>query len=170
MGIHVESTVSAFRDDMKKFMQDFLHERRLCELLLVAFMRNKVAPSCDAEIAENLETWQEKCDDPDANLVISFNKIMLSLKPSILKEQLSYEFSDGNKNNHTSVFVIDWMVQHSPWALNKSKKAEWIDEVVRDFDPNNAESAEDFLERAEKFLQKGVKGEKWGIKILGKVA
>jgi hypothetical protein len=132
-------------------------------------MRDKVAPSCDAEIAENLETWQGKCEDPDANLVISFNKIMLSLKPPILKDQLSYEFSDGNKKNHTSVFVIDWMVQHSTWALNKSKNAEWIDEVVRDFDPNNADSAEDFLERAEKFLQKGVKGEKWGIKILGKV-
>ncbi len=169
IGIHVESTVSAFRDDMKKFIQDFLHQRRLCELLLVAFMRDKVAPTCDAEIAENLETWQEKCEDLDANLVNSFNKIMLSLKPSILKEQLSYEFSDGNKKNHTSVFVIDWMVQHSPWALNKSKKADWIDEVVKDFDPNNADSAEDFLERAEDFLQKGVKGEKWGIKILGKV-
>jgi hypothetical protein len=138
-------------------------------LLLVAFMRDKVAPSCDVKIARNLETWQEKCEDPDANLVISFNKIMLSLKPSILKEQLSYEFSDGNKKNHTSVFVVDWMVQHSPWALNKSKKAEWIDEVVNDFDPNNGDSAEDFLERAEKFLQEAVKGEKWGIKILGKV-
>ncbi len=94
---------------------------------------------------------------------------MLSLKPSILKEELGYKFADGNKKNHTSVFVIDWMVQHSPWALVKSKKADWIDEVVKDFDPNNADSAEDFLERAEKFLQKGVKGEKWGIKILGKV-
>ncbi len=103
MGIPVESTVSVFRDDMKKFMQDFLHQRRLCELLLMAFMRNKVAPSCDAEIAENLVAWQQKCDDPDANLVVSFNKIMLSLKPSILKEQLSYEFSYGNKKNHTSV-------------------------------------------------------------------
>jgi hypothetical protein len=35
--VYIESTVSAFRDDMKKFMQDFLHQRRLCELLLVAF-------------------------------------------------------------------------------------------------------------------------------------
>ncbi len=71
MVIHVESTVSAFRDDMKKFMQDFLHQRRLCELLIVAFMRNKVAPSCDVEIAENLVAWQEKCDDPHVNLVNS---------------------------------------------------------------------------------------------------
>ncbi len=132
-------------------------------------MRDKVAPSCDADVTENLETWQGKCEDPDANLVISFNKIMLSLKPPILKEQLNYEFSDGNKKNHTSVFVIDWMVQDSPWALNKSKKAEWIEEVVRHCDPNNADSAEDFLERAEKFLQKSVKGRKWGTQMLAEV-
>ena len=40
---------------------------------------------------------------------------------------------------------------------------------MKDFDPNNADIAEDFLEHAEKFLQEAVKGEKWGIKILGKV-
>lgn len=163
---------------MKKFIQGFLdmpsdqpapRKWKLCELLLVAFMRDKVAPSCDTEIAQNLVAWQEKCEDPDANLVNSFNKFMLLLKPSILKEQLSYEFSDGNKKNHTSVFVIDWMVQNSPWALIKAKKDEWIEEVVRDFDPDNAESAEDFLERAEKFLQNSAKDEKWGITILGKV-
>ena len=38
------------------------------------------------------------------------------------------------------------------WALTKAKKDERIEGVVRDFDPNFAESAQDFLERAEKFL------------------
>jgi hypothetical protein len=38
------------------------------------------------------------------------------------------------------------------------------------FDDGNTEDAEAFLERAEKFLQKGVKGESWGAKILGNAA
>ncbi len=46
MGIHVESPVSQFIDDMEKFIQDFLkpsdqpapRKWKLCELLLVAFM------------------------------------------------------------------------------------------------------------------------------------
>jgi hypothetical protein len=38
------------------------------------------------------------------------------------------------------------------WALTKAKKDERIEGFVRDFDPNFAESAQDFFERAEKFL------------------
>jgi hypothetical protein len=38
------------------------------------------------------------------------------------------------------------------WALTKVKKDERIEGFVRDFDPNFAESAQDFLERAERFL------------------
>jgi hypothetical protein len=130
-------------------------------------MRDKVAPSWEAEIAENLVAWLENCDDPNANLVDEFNGFMEALKPSTLKE-LSYEFSDGNKENHTSVFVIDWMVQHSPWALIKAKRDEWNTKVLQQWFDNN-QSADDFMGRAEDFLQKGVKGEKWGITILGKV-
>ena len=36
-------------------------------------------------------------------------------------------------------------------------------------DDGNAEDADTFLERAETFLRKGVKGESWGVKILGNV-
>jgi hypothetical protein len=62
------------------------------------------------------------------------------------------------------------MVQHSKSALPRAKKDEWDEEVVLDwFVSGNAERADGFLERAEKFLQKGVKGESWGAKILGKV-
>jgi hypothetical protein len=65
---------------------------------------------------------------------------------------------------------MDWMVQHSKSALPRAKKDEWIKEVVLDwFVSGNAERADGFLERAEKFLQKGVKGESWGAKILGNV-
>ncbi len=161
--VYIERLVTEFKFDMTNFIEGFLEtpneesaprKWKLCDLLLVRFMRDKVAPSCDAEMAENLVVWQEKCDDPDANLVISFNKIMLSLKPPILKEQLSYEFSDGNKTNHTSVFVIDWMVQHSPWALIKAKKDEWIDEVVKDFDPNNEIVQKIFLNAPRNFFRR----------------
>jgi hypothetical protein len=52
IGIHVERPVSEFIDDMKKFIQDFLDKHsdqpaprkwKLCELLIVAFMREKGA-------------------------------------------------------------------------------------------------------------------------------
>jgi hypothetical protein len=47
-------------------------------------------------------------------------------------------------------------------------RKEWKKKVVLQWF-NNAETSDDFLGRAEDFLQKGVKGEKWGITILGKV-
>ncbi len=141
----------------------------LCELLLVAFMKDKIAPCPDDEIPENLEVWQEQCEDPAANLITAFSELMLSLKPSVLND-IGYDFADSRRQNHTSIFVIDWMVQHSKSALPRAKEEKWIKEVVLDwFVSGNAERTDVFLERAEKFLQKGVKGESWGAKILGKV-
>jgi hypothetical protein len=182
LAMHVENTVHDFRVDMKKLIEGFLKSPssegaeqpamrrfRLSELLLVAFMKDKIAPCPDDEIAENLEVWQEKCEDPAANLITAFSELMLSLKASVLND-IGYDFAESSRQNHTSIFVMDWMVQHSKSALPRAKKDEWIKEVVLDwFVSGNAESAEGFLERAEKFLQRGVKGESWGAKILGKV-
>jgi hypothetical protein len=182
VAMHVENDVREFRDDMKKLIEGFLKPPnseaaeqpalghfRLSELLLVAFMKDKIAPCPDDEIAENLEVWQEKCEDPATNLITAFNALMLLLKPSVLND-IGYDFAESSRQNHTSIFVIDWMVQHSKSALPRGKKVEWIKEVVLDwFASGNDERADGFLERAEKFLQKGVKGESWGAKILGKV-
>jgi hypothetical protein len=171
----------SFRDDMKKLIEGFLkppsseaaeqpalRQFRLSELLLVAFMKDMIATCPDDEIAENLEVWQGKCEDPEGNLITAFGELMLSLKPSVLND-IGYDFAESSRPNHTSIFAIDWMVQHSKSALPRAKKDEWIKEVVLDwFVSGNTESADGFLERAEKFLQKGVKGESWGAKILGK--
>jgi len=115
--MQVNKHVGQFRDDMKQFMQSFLQSGdepaprkwKLCELLLVAFMRDKVAPSCNSVIYENLEAWQGKCEDPDENLIECFHDMMQVLQPAILKE-LEYDFAIHSKQNHTSIFVIDWMV------------------------------------------------------------
>ena len=120
--MHVENTVREFRDDMKKLIKGFLRPPsseaaeqpkqrrwRLCELLLVAFMREKIAPCLDDEIAENLNAWTEKCEDPEADLVACFSKLILSLKPSVF-EEIGYKFSEGSRKNQTSIFAIDWMV------------------------------------------------------------
>jgi hypothetical protein len=176
----VETVVREFRDDMKKLIEGFLkppsseaaeqpalRHFRLSELLLVAFMKDKIAPCPDDEIAENLEVWQEICEDPAANLITAFSELILSLKPSVLND-IGYDFAESSRPNHTSIFAIDWMVQHSKSALPRAKKDEWDEEVVLDwFVSGNAENADNFLARAEKFLQKGVKGESWGAKILG---
>jgi hypothetical protein len=146
-----------------------LRRWRLCELLLVAFMKDKIAPCPDDEIAETLEVWQEKCEDPAVNLITAFSELMLWLKPSVLND-IGYDFAESSRQNHTRIFVIDWMVQHSKSALPRAKKDEWIKEVVLDwFVSGNGEKVDVFLERAEKFLQKGVKGESWGARIFGKV-
>ena len=59
--------MSDFRNEMEKLMKAFLENPndqsaprkwKLCELLLVAFMRGKVAPACDAEMAANLNVWE----------------------------------------------------------------------------------------------------------------
>ena len=132
-------------------------------------MHEKIAPCRDDEIAENLNAWQEKCDDPKADLVAYFSKLILSLKPSVF-EEIGYKFSEGSGKNETSIFAIDWIVQHSESSLKRLKKEEWVEVVVQDwFVSGNAENADNFLERAETFLQKSVKGESWSAKILGKV-
>jgi hypothetical protein len=179
--MHMEN-VRHFTDHMEKLIEGFLkpprseaaelpalRQFRLSELLLVAFMKDKIAPCPDDEIAESLELWQEKCEDPAANLINAFSELMLSLKPSVLND-IGYDFAESSRQNHTSVFAIDWMVQHSKSALPVAKTGEWNEEVVLDwFVSGNAENADNFLARAEKFLQKGVKGESWGAKILRKI-
>jgi len=182
--MHIDKEVSQFREDMKTFMQSFLQaddqptptggqpaprKRKLCELLLVAFMRDKIAPSCDAVIAENLLVWQGWCEDSNKNLIDRFHKLMQSLKPPVF-EELNYSFSKSSKLNHTSIFVIDWMVRHSGWALPLGKRDEWNEEVVLHWsDPDNTDTSDCFLERAETFLQEGARGTSWGATILGKV-
>ena len=73
VAVHVNEDVHNFRKDMKKLIDTFLQPSgdrsmpnglKLCELLLMAFMREKVAPFADAVIAENLNTWNEWCQDP----------------------------------------------------------------------------------------------------------
>jgi len=119
VAMHMDSDVDRFREDMKEFMQRFLQSSEpaprkwnLCELLLVAFMRDKVAPSCDPVIAENLGAWQEKCGDPDENLIDYSHEMMQIWQPPIFKE-LGYDFAKISKQNHTSIFVMDWMVLRS---------------------------------------------------------
>jgi len=177
LAMHLNNDVGQFRDDMKQFMQSFLQSGdepaprkwKLCELLLVAFMRDKVAPSCNSVISENLEAWQGKCEDPDENLIDCFHDMMQVLQPPIFKE-LEYDFAIHSKQNHTSIFVIDWMVRHSAWALFLVKQAEWAKKIVLEwFEPENEDTSDCLLDRAETFLQKGVKGISWGAKILGKV-
>jgi len=177
--MHIESDVREFRDDMKKFIQGFMNAEgsssqpaprkwKMCELLLVGFMRNTVAPSFHSEIAENLVVWNEKCNDPDENLIDSFHEMMVILKPPVFEEKdIGYKFEDGKKMNQTSVFVVDWMVRK---FLPPAKIPEWDKKVVLTwFDASNFESAAKVLERAEIFLQKQFKNERWGLKILGKV-
>ena len=67
-------------------------------------------------------------------------------------EELNNEFADGNKQKHTSVFVIDWMVKQysleGPYGKQK-----WATKVEkRWFDHGNEDSAERFLDDAESFL------------------
>jgi len=178
VAMHIDRNVKLFRGDMKEFMQSFLcsgdqsppRKWKMCELLLVAFMRDKVAPLCDSVIADNLEVWQGWCEDPDENLIDAFHKLMQSLKPPIF-EELSYDFAkEIGKPNHISIFVIDWMVQHSKWALQQGKRDEWVEKIMLQwFEPENTDPSNCLLERAENFLQKGVKGTSWGAKILWKV-
>jgi hypothetical protein len=182
VAIHVENAVREFRDDMKKLIEGFLkppssedadqpgqRRWRLCGLLLVAFMRNEVVPSCDLEAVRNLKAWEGKCEDPDENIVESFHEIISFMRPPLSKD-LKYEFAESPRNNHISVFVIDWMFHHWSKGIQPFTINEWTRKVVMKWlDDGNTEDAESFLERAEKFLQKGVKGESWGAKILGNV-
>jgi hypothetical protein len=173
--------VRAFRDDMKKLIEGFLkppssdaaeqhapRQWRLCELLLVAFMRDKVAPSFDPKMVKELKWWKHQCFNPNTNVVESFSDMMIMLKPPVLAE-INFQFRDNQRPNFVSIFAIDWMVKDSQ-VIPSFTIHEWTKKVVMKWlDDGNTQDAEAFLERAEKFLQKGVKGESWGARILGKV-
>jgi len=185
VGMLVDGEVQTFREDMQKFIRDFLAGSskqhrvwQLCELLLVGFVRDMVEPSCDNSdaVEADLIWWRGKCMTPAVRLIEMFHDMMTDLepKPRIFVQILqTYRCAIAEKKDNLcflSVVVIDWMVQHSKWALvGKSSKREWCNDVVMQwFEEGNKESTEIFLERAENFLQ-GTEGEKWGMTILGKV-
>ena len=170
--MHVDNEVQEFRGEMKKFIECFLQGSskqprrwKLCELLLAAFMCNKVAPSCDVEMAENLAAWTYWCKDERENLIERFHVVMQELNPSALSE-IGYEAK--GRTNDISIFVIDWMATRSKWKLPHFIGQIWTKDVVQGwFDPGSTVSAECFLERAETFFQEGFKNV--GVKILHKV-
>ena len=162
-----KSEVREFRYDMANLIRDFLasskqrREWRLCELLLVAFMRNMIAPSCkDSNALGEIKFWQGKCNTPSTNLVQYFHEMLINLdpKPAIFTEIMDkYKVAVAGKKNDLSflsVGAIDWMVQHSAWALRgKSLIRNWRNEVVMQwFDSGSTEASDIFLERAETFL------------------
>jgi len=134
-----------------------------------------IAPSCnDESTVEDLDFWQAKCEAPAANLLQEFSTTMQNLdpKPAILAEIMNtYKSKGTNKQMQFCVAAIDWMVQHSTWALKgKSQLRVWRNDVVKQwFDTENTESANSFLERAEHFLHEGAADTNWGAKILGRV-
>jgi hypothetical protein len=166
---------------MKKLIEGFLkppssdaaeqhapRQWRLCELLLVAFMRDKVAPSFDPQMVKELKWWKHECFNPNTNVVESFSDMMMMIKPPVLAE-INFPFRDNQKPNFVSIFAIDWMIKDSQ-VIPSFTIHEWTKKVVMKWlDDGSTEDAEAFLERAEKFLQKGGKGESWGARILGKV-
>ena len=181
VGMHVDGDVQTFRKDMEKFIRDFRagsseqhREWQLWQLLLVGFVRNLVAPSyadSDSEDLGNLKWWRKRCNTPDTSLMQHFQKLMGELKPAIWTEMMkTYNFTGAGKQDQSTVAAIDWIVQHSEWALHGAlQKEEWRTVVVMQwFEQGNTEQAVCFLERAEKFLGTE-KGEKWGMTILGKV-
>jgi hypothetical protein len=179
VAMYVASEVNKFRDDMKKLIERFLNHKhgdaseqprpwKWCELLLTAFMRDKVAPSCDSETVDDLAWWKGRCATPLENLVERFHNMSYAMRPPVLAE-INFKFPDSPKKNFASIFVIDWMVRGSPWALRRMAEEGWRDEVVKQwFDQGNTESSDIFLERAEKFLE-CLPGQAYGTTILGKV-
>jgi len=185
--LYIKSEVGQFKDDMKKIIQLFnpaidasdqpARKRwRMCELMLVAFMRNIVAPSCESEemtefetcenIAENLQAWHDMCVDSERNLIDGFNDWVLDLKPPIFKD-LEYEFPESSRQNHVSVFAIDWMVQKADSKdIPSFTKKEWVGKIVQKWFDSD-EEADTFLDRAETFFLKGAIRQGW--KILAKV-
>jgi len=174
--MHIDSDVREFRNDMKKFMESFINpiessdqaaprKWRLCELLLVGFMRNTVA--CDSQIKEHLVVWNETFADPDENLIDEFHELMVMLKLPVFKE-IGYEFDESKKPNQTSIFVVDWMARQFLPAGEKIR--DWDKKVALQwFEASNTESCYTFLERAETFLKTQIIGgnrESWGSKSL----
>ena len=178
ISVEIKNNVTEFTRTMSQFIRDFLDPRpgdvlrprqwTICELLLSAFMWGKLTQNCDEEVAENLLMWTEMCKDTDQNLILGFDELINCLKPKVLRE-IGYIFAESNKKNHTSIWVIDWMVLRSEWAWHgRMVRQEWQTHVVnRWFDENNIESAETFLERAETFLQEG-KEFSFGANILNR--
>ena len=139
-----------------------------CSEAFLAFMRDKVAPSCGSERVDDLVWWKGKCLVQAKNLVQLFHKMMYRRKPSVLTE-INFSFPESPKENFATIFVLDWMVRDSPWAPDGMAQMDWQDDVVGQwFNEGNKESSDDFLDRAENFLQ-GVHGYAWGPRILGRV-
>lgn len=79
---------------------------------------------------------------------------MQSIKPSVL-EDIGHTFEVSAKHNHTSIFVLDWMVTQSEWKMSNANIWRWRTFVVLDwFGEGNSKGAAAFIERADSFLCK----------------
>jgi hypothetical protein len=153
-----EFRLSTFRRDMDQVIQRLNsgrstcspHQYIQCQILLVRFMTDVIATRSaarataeDSEILENLEAWEEKCED-GADLVRAFSRFICIMRPHFLarmgcdyRQTVRRRKTDNFNNFRTteikplyhSVFVLDLMVRTS--TLSDGRKTEWSERVLK---------------------------------------
>jgi hypothetical protein len=134
-----------------------------CQIWLVRFMKDEVTKDKDKELIENLEVWEEKCDDRK-DLVKCFSDWICYIRPRVL-ESMGCDYKktviikridrcnsivEEIRPLYFSVFVLDWMVRTSA-LLTDAQKTEWSTTVLRNWFERH-EDATLFLDRAEEFF------------------
>ena len=77
--------------------------RSACEILLVAFVREKV--EIESDLANELLMWQEACEDADRDLIQYFNEFTADHKPTLLTN-LGYKFADSHDDSRKGASVF----------------------------------------------------------------
>ena len=141
---------------------------RFCLLVLISFMRDNILEMCDIEDnlerGDELQKWRYRCTEPGDDFVRHLDRLLRSYKPPAS----GFDFTQpGTKPFESCIFVLDKLVFQN---LQIDDQIEWEEEVRKNwFDPENADAAAVFLDRAEPFLGTFYGTKTRGITILGKL-
>ena len=85
----MDEVIATFKSDMDKVIEHLntgfsSHKYIQCQILLVQFMKDVLANTNEKLIIENLDAWEEKCEDR-VDLVQAFSKWVCSVQPHFLQ-------------------------------------------------------------------------------------
>ena len=184
IAVLVPGDVRHFQEHLKSLMfpdqgsggQLMQQKWRFCLLVLIAFLRDNISDMCVSEDEEEredeMQKWRFRCSEPSDEFVEQFEVLLETYKPLASEFKFACEFkfrSLETKPCEYCIFVLDKLVWQK---LPRHDQPDWKKFVQKDwFKSENADSAEDFFNRAESFLGTtfGVGTKTRGAKILGKL-
>ena len=161
IAVLVPGDVGQFQEHLRTFIfpdkasggQLVQQEWRFCVLVLISFLRDNISDMCksknQAEREFELQKWRYRCAEPGEAFVKNFDRLLRAFKSQDFGFDCQ-KLAAVTRDWKFCIFLLDKIVSQK---LQDDDQIEWEEEVQKNwFDPENADAAAVFLDRAEPFL------------------